>query len=158
MELRKILPNDNAQVAQLIRSILEDMNVPKKGTAYSDEALDDMYRTYQNPKSIYYVIVLNKKIIACCGIAPLPYSTRNFCELQKMYVKKDYRGKGLAQDLILASLRTAKEFGFEGCYLETLPFMDAAQELYKKNGFKYLSAPLGNTGHTACTVRMLNEF
>ena len=30
----------------------------------------------------------------------------------------------------------AKEFGFKQCYLETMPYMTAAQKLYKKNGFK----------------------
>jgi len=52
----------------------------------------------------------------------------------------------------------ARNLGFMGCYLETMPYMEAAQQLYLKNGFKYLEEPLGDTGHIACTVRMLKEF
>ncbi|MEO0570868.1 MAG: GNAT family N-acetyltransferase [Bacteroidota bacterium] len=158
MEIRKIRETDNQQVAFLIRSILEGMKVPKKGTAYADAALDDMYRSYQKPKSIFYVVDLQGEIIACGGIAPLEHYEGHLCELQKMYVSTVHRGKGLAQKIMLACLGAALNFGFEGCYLETLPFMEVAQMLYQKNGFKYLKEPLGNTGHTACTVRMLKEF
>jgi len=52
-------------------------------------------------------------------------------------------------------LEQAKDFGFEKCYIETMPFMYAAQKLYKKSGFEYLDAPLGNTGHSSCSVWML---
>ena len=46
----------------------------------------------------------------------------------------------------------AKEQSFELCYLETLPYMKAAQKLYLKTGFSYIDGPMGNTGHTSCNV------
>ncbi|MEM1258025.1 MAG: GNAT family N-acetyltransferase [Bacteroidota bacterium] len=158
MRIRKIIEADNKQVAHLVRSILEDMEVPKEGTAYGDTALDNMYLTYQRPKSVFYVIDFQGKIIGCGGIAPLEHNEGNLCELQKMYVSIGHRGKGLAQIIMQTCLDAATKFGFQGCYLETLPFMQVAQRLYQKNGFQYLQRPLGNTGHTACTVRMLKEF
>ena len=55
-------------------------------------------------------------------------------------------------------LEKAKEFGFESCYLETMPYMMAAQKLYKRNGFTSLDKPVGNTGHYACNVWMLKKI
>ncbi len=158
MEIRKIREADNIQVAHLIRSILEDMEVPKEGTAYADAALDNMYAAYQRSRCDFYVVDLEGEIIGCGGIAPLAHYGGNLCELQKMYVSRGHRGKGLAQKIVQTCLDTAVNFGFEGCYLETLPSMEMAQKLYLKNGFEYLKEPLGNTGHTACSVRMLKAF
>ena len=90
--------------------------------------------------------------------APLDNYAGNLCELQKLYVASRYRGKGLAKKVLGACFKAAKDFGFEGCYLETLPNMEAAQQLYLKNGFEYLKEPLGETGHSACSVRMLKTF
>lgn len=157
MEIRKVQQSDNPQLAQLIRGILEDMGVPKKGTAYEDTALDFMFETYQEPKSTFFVIEHIEKIIACGGIAPLN-GYRDFCEFQKMYVLKDFRHQGLASNVLTRCLESAVDFGYEACYLETLPEMRIAQKLYLKKGFKYLKTPLGDTRHTACSVRMLLKF
>ena len=54
--IREITPEDNAQVAQVIRKVFEDMGVPKVGTAYADKALDDMYSNYNVPKAAYFVV------------------------------------------------------------------------------------------------------
>lgn len=158
MQIRKIAQGDNLQVAHLIRSILEDMGVPKVGTAYADNSLDAMFEAYQKPQSVFYVIAIHDEIIACGGIAPLKSCAGNICELQKMYVSSVHRGKGLATKILATCLDVARDFGFTGCYLETMPYMDAAQGLYKKSGFDYIKEPLGDTGHTACSVRMLKEF
>ncbi len=51
-----------------------------------------------------------------------------------------------------------KEFGFEQCYLETLPYMEGARKLYRKVGFKDLEAPMGDTGHYSCNLWMLKDL
>lgn len=142
----------------MIRSILETMGVPKVGTAYADKALDAMFQAYKKPKSVFYVIAVQEMVVACGGIAPLANYKGDICELQKMYVSRKHRRKGLAKEILQACMDSAKVFGFKGCYLETMPYMEAAQRLYLKNGFQYLQEPLGSTGHTACTVRMLKEL
>ena len=145
-------------MARLIRGILEDMGVPKVGKAYADKALDAMFQAYQKSRSVFFVIAIEDEVMACGGIAPLANYRGEICELQKMYVSPHHRGKGLAKKILCASMDAARNLGFIGCYLETMPYMEAAQQLYLKNGFNYLKEPLGDTGHIACTVRMLKEF
>lgn len=157
-KIREISPEDNEQVAKVIRKVLEDMGVPKVGTAYADKALDDMYAEYDVPKATYFVVEHDGKIIGCAGIAPLQNYAGNVCELQKMYFLEEARGKGIGSEMMQVCLQRAKEFGFDECYLETMPYMAAAQNLYKKNGFEYIDAPLGNTGHYSCPVWMLKKL
>ncbi|MCR9228968.1 MAG: GNAT family N-acetyltransferase [Flavobacteriaceae bacterium] len=156
--IREITPEDNAQVAQVIRKVFEDMGVPKVGTAYADKALDDMYSNYKVPKAACFVVEHRGMVIGCAGVAQLDNYDGNICELQKMYFLEEARGKGLGAKMIEACLNKAKEFGFDACYLETMPYMEAAQKLYKKKGFEYIDAPMGNTGHYSCPVWMLKKL
>ena len=71
-----------------------------------------------------------------------------------MYFKKEVRGKGWGERILALALEKAGAFGFEECYLETMPYMASAQALYRRFGFRYLEAPMGATGHTVCTVWM----
>lgn len=155
---REIKPEDNAQLAALVRKVLEDLGVPKIGSAYADKALDDMYAAYDVPKAAYYVAVQTGKIIGCAGIAQLDGHEGNVCELQKMYFLEEVRGKGLGTKMISICLEKAKEHPFAACYLETMPYMKTAQTLYQKNGFEHIDAPMGNTGHDACPVWMLKKL
>ncbi|MEX0315989.1 MAG: GNAT family N-acetyltransferase [Allomuricauda sp.] len=156
--IREITPEDNKRVAELIREILLEMGVPKVGSAYADKALDDMYETYNVPRAIYYVVEDEGQIIGCAGVAKLENYEGNICELQKMYVSPKARGKGVGAKLIAICMEKATEFGFEQCYLETMPYMKAAQKLYNKQGFEYLETRLGDTGHYACPVWMLKKL
>lgn len=158
MKIRVIEKQDNVQVAKIIRSVLEEFNVPKVGTAYADPELDMMFETYSKLRSAYFVVENEGKIIGCAGIAPLANGAPEICELQKMYFLSETRGLGIGAQMMETCLNKAKEFGFEKCYLETMPYMEAAQKLYKKSGFEYLDAPMGCTGHSSCPVWMIKNL
>jgi putative acetyltransferase len=153
--IRTIKKEDNQAVAQLIRSVFDEMEIPKVGTAYADPYLDLMFEEYNKPKSAYFVVESEGKIVGCSGVAPLENGDAKICELQKMYFLPETRGLGIGAQMMEKCLDQGRIFGFEKCYIETMPFMHAAQKLYKKSGFEYLDAPLGNTGHSSCPVWML---
>jgi putative acetyltransferase len=153
--IRKIEKKDNPAVAQLIRAVFDELNIPKVGTAYEDPYLDLMFEEYNKPKSVYYVVEKEGKIIGAAGIAQLENEAETICELQKMYFLPETRGLGIGTQMMDICLQSAKAFGFEKCYLETMPFMYAAQKLYKKSGFEYICSPMGNTGHTSCPIWMI---
>lgn len=153
--IRTIKKEDNQAVAKLIRSVFDEMEIPKVGTAYEDPYLDLMFEEYNKPKSAYFVVENEGKIVGCAGIAPLENADPEISELQKMYFLPETRGLGIGSKMMEKCLDEARNFGFKKCYIETMPFMHAAQKLYKKSGFEYLDAPLGNTGHCSCPVWML---
>lgn len=153
--IRKIKKEDNPAVAQLIRAVFDELSIPKVGTAYADPYLDLMFEEYNKPKSVYYVVESNGKIVGSAGVAPLENEAETICELQKMYFLPETRGLGIGSQMMAMCLQSAKDFGFEKCYLETMPFMLDAQKLYKRVGFEYICSPMGSTGHTSCPVWML---
>ena len=152
--VRPIQPTDNKILACVLREVLIEFGVPKQGTAYADPELDAMFETYTKPNHAYWVVVCDGEILGGAGIAPLKDGATHVCELQKMYFDSKARGKGLGKKMILKMLDIAKDYGFSLCYLETMPNMEAAQKLYVTNGFSYIDAPMGNTGHYSCQVWM----
>jgi len=156
--IREIQARDNIVVGNLIREVLVELGAPKVGTAYEDKSLDELSEVYNNPRAIYFVIVIGGKVVGGAGISQLENTTENICELQKMYLSLDSRGKGLGTKMIKKCIEKAKELGYKKCYLETLPYMKSAVKLYEKTGFKTLDKPLGETGHYSCTEWMIKEL
>lgn len=156
--LRKITFSDNLPLGALIRSVLIEMGVPKIGTAYADPELDHMHEAYQEERTAYFVIEENGKLLGGAGISPLKGGDHHICELQKMYFLPIARGRGLGEKMIDTCLDFATKSGFETCYLETMPYMKAAQKLYRKKGFRPIDGPLGSTGHTSCNVWMTKKL
>lgn len=157
--IREIEQKDNEQVAKVIRKVLVDLGVPKVGTAYADKALDAMFENYTSPRATYFVVEIAQKIVGCAGIAALDnYDGDDICELQKMYFLEEARGQGIGAQMMQVCLAKARDYGFKKVYIETMPYMQAAQKLYLKSGFKYLDAPMGDTGHYSCPVWMLKTL
>lgn len=158
MIIRQIKKEDNLQIAQVIRQVFIDDNYPKTGTAFADPQLDFMYEAYNRERAVYFVIEDKGKIVGGAGVSQLEDSNENICELQKMYFLHEARGKGLGMQIIEKCLQKATDFGYEKCYLETLPEMLVAQKIYQKLGFEYLCEPLGTTGHSSCPVWMIKQL
>ena len=158
MLIRSVNQFDNKSLSVILREVLVEMKIPQKGSAYEDPELDNMFEADQFPRSKYFVVEEDKKILGGAGISPLKGGDINICELQKMYFHKTIRGRGIGQRLIEICLDFALESGYEKCYIETMPNMVNAQKLYLKKGFQYINAPLGNTGHSACPVWMIKKI
>ncbi len=158
MIIREIQKKDNLAIAAIVQSVLMEMGAPKIGTAYSDPFLFELSEVYSQPKTIYFVLENEGKIVGGAGIGTLDNDDTSICEFQKMYFLPEARGKGFAAKMLDLSIAKAREFGYSKCYIETMPYMNAAQKLYRKFGFKNLDAPIGNTGHTSCPVWMLLDL
>lgn len=158
INIRKIRKEDDAAIAAIIRTVLKEHRAPETGTAFADKELDAMTETYSKPDTVYFVVELDGKVAGGAGIAPLAGHGENVCELQKMYFIPEARGLGIGHIMLEKCLLEARNMGFRKCYLETLDDMLSAQSLYRKSGFTYLEAPLGNTGHNACPVWMIRDL
>jgi putative acetyltransferase len=156
--IREIAPKDNLKIANVIRNVFEELDAPKVGTAYADPHLNTLFEVYQAENEIYFIVEMDGTILGGCGIGNLVEAEFKICELQKMYLAKEARGKGIAKELMQKCLAFAKQVGYDKCYIETLPFMKNAQKLYVKSGFTYIDGPMGATGHNACDVFMIKDL
>lgn len=156
--IREIQQTDNEQLAFVIREVLLEMGMPKVGTAYADKALDEMYQTYQANDRTYFVVEENGEVIGGAGVAQLDNYNGKVCELQKMYFLPKARGRKIGFKMMEKCLATAKNLGYQKCYLETMPYMEGARKLYRKFGFTNIEKPMGDTGHYACQVWMIKDL
>lgn len=154
MNIRTIKNSDNSQLAELIREVFTEHNAPSKGTVYSDPTTDNLFELFCNKKSVLWVAEKNNKIIGCCGIFPTNGLPENYAELVKFYLSAQERGKGIGTLLILKAVESAKELGYHNLYLESLPEFSKAVKIYERLGFKKLEKPLGESGHTGCSIWM----
>jgi putative acetyltransferase len=158
VKLRTIEPADNTQIATIIRSCLEEFNANKCGTVYFDKSTDHLYELFQTTKSIYFIAEEDGKMLGGGGIFPsngLPIDT---CELVKMYLLPEARGKSIGASIINKSIEFAREQGFKRIYLESMPELKRAIGVYEKFGFEYIYEPIGDTGHHGCNVWMTKHI
>ena len=156
--IREIQKRDILRIENIIRTVLEEHDITMPGTAYHDESLKNMYDFYTGPNRIYYVVLDDEEMLGGAGIYPTEGLPDGTCELVKMYILKEARGKGIGKLLINKCIEFAKESGFTKIYLETMPELSKAIGMYENSGFTLLKGPLGNSGHFACEVRMLKEI
>lgn len=156
--IRPIQPTDNKALAIIIRNALAEFGANKPGTVFYDETTDALYELFQTPGSFYFVAHEDQQILGGGGIFPTDALPDATCELVKMYLHKDARGKGAGRQLIECCLNWAKEYGYKQVYLETMPELQQALKVYELFGFNYLDAPLGNSGHFGCDRWMLKTL
>lgn len=156
--IREIIADDNAQIATIIRRSLEDFNAVKQGTVYFDTTTDHLFELFQTKSAKYFIAEMNGKIMGGAGIYPTEGLPENTCELVKMYVSSAARRKGLGRMLLNRCMNEAKSNDFKIMYIETMPELINAIEMYKKNGFTFIPKALGNSGHTGCDLFMIKHL
>ena len=146
---------DNSALAQIIRAVFIEFDAPKQGTVYADPTTDDLFSLFQQtPNAVLWVAESEGEVLGCCGILPIEGIGNEYVELVKFYLSDKARGKGIGKILMQKSMNSAKELGYQGVYLESLPHFVTAIKMYEKDGFQKLKAPIGNSIHRSCDIWM----
>lgn len=145
--LRRLEAPDVHAVLDVIDSCRREYGLESRVPAVLEPADRDLYETYADRRSAYFVAVVDGEIVGGAGISRLPGSDGSICELERMYLRPECRGEGIGHALLQHCVQTARHFGYGQCYAETVAGMATAIALYERHGFRHLQAPLGATGH-----------
>ncbi len=156
--IRAIEQKDNPLLATVVRNTLAEFGANHPGTVYYDTTTDSLFEVFQTKNAAYFIAEVNEKLVGGAGIYPTEGLPEDTCELVKMYLLPEARGIGLGKTLIENCIVKAMENGFKRIYLESMPELSQALNVYAKFGFEYLSKPMGNTGHFGCSLWMLKEL
>jgi putative acetyltransferase len=97
----------------------------------------DFFKKHNSIDAIKHVIVVydNENPIGCGAIKQ--YSD-TIIEIKRMYVKPEYRGRGIAATMLIALENWAKDLGYLTLILETMKAKESVISMYKKNGYSIM--------------------
>lgn len=158
IEIRAILETDDVLIAAIIRTSLVEFGAAKRGTVYFDKTTDHLHEVFKEEKSAYFIAEEQNHILGGAGIFPTEGLPLHTCELVKMYLLKEARGKGLGKTLLEKCISEAKKSGYKQMYLESMPELKTAISMYNNAGFRNIDGALGNSGHGGCSVWMIKDL
>ena len=141
MNFRKLTEQDDRAIAELIRSNLRKYHLDIPGTVYFDKGLDHLSVYYNDPRRVYYVLEEDDSVIGGIGFAEFD-GFDECCELQKLYLRDDHKGKRIGYRMVRYLEERAEESGYRRIYLETHTNLEAAIHLYEKCGYREIERPV----------------
>lgn len=126
-----VTAEDLAAVRALIEAYVASLGVDLAFQQFSHEIahLDEVYGP---PGGVLVVARADGVAIGCVGVRRLDAVT---CEMKRLYVAPEGRGRGLGRRLAEHVMTWARTHGYERMRLDTLPQMHEAQALYSTLGF-----------------------
>lgn len=110
-----------------------------------DHELEDLEDKYGLPYGRLYLVFYDGVLAGCIGLRKIDSEN---CEMKRLYVKPQFRGKKIASFLVKHIIEEARKIGYKHILLDTLPFLETAINMYKNYGFyeieSYNNSPMDN--------------
>lgn len=103
---------------------------------YSEE-IEHMESKYGLPDGRLYLVYCDEELAGCIRLRKI--DSQN-CEMKRLYVRPEFRGRKIGNLLVEKIIDDAKEIGYSHMLLDTLPFLKSAIHMYKKYGFYEISS------------------
>jgi len=119
-----------------------------------DVELHDLPGEYAPPRGRLILCRYEGSTAGCIALKPLG---GEFCEMKRLFVKPEFRGKHIGQRLAMYLIEEARTIGFGAMRLDTIRSMDRAMALYRSLGFReiapYYPNPIPNAVYFELTLR-----
>lgn len=125
--LQRINATENDFI-ELVKHLDADLKI----TDGDDHDFYDQFNQIQNLK--YCLLAYKDTIPVGCGA--IKAFNEQTMEVKRMFVLKEYRGKGIASKILKELEMWTKELDFSACILETGINQPVAIALYKKSGYQ----------------------
>jgi GNAT superfamily N-acetyltransferase len=97
-----------------------------------DHEVENLENKYGMPDARFYLLLVDGTTAGCIAFHRFDGQR---CELKRMYVRPQFRGRKLASKLLQRALDDARAAGYQAVLLDTMPVLGEALQLYRKNGF-----------------------
>jgi N-acetylglutamate synthase-like GNAT family acetyltransferase len=103
-----------------------------------DKELADLPGDYTPPEGRLLLAEYEGQLAACVALHKLD---ADICEMKRLYLRPQFRGKGLGRILADRIIAEARQIGYKRMRLDTVgPVMKDAVAMYRKLGFKEIPA------------------
>ncbi|MEA1907095.1 MAG: GNAT family N-acetyltransferase [Euryarchaeota archaeon] len=99
-----------------------------------DFDLDKIEEYYLQNHGIFYTGVVDDTIVGTSAVRRINDGT---CEIKRIYIRKDFRGRGFGNALLIQALKFAEE-NYSTVILKTDAQLKDAINLYLRNGFSVI--------------------
>jgi GNAT superfamily N-acetyltransferase len=130
MRIRDLTPADHDTVTQLVETILAEYGFPPAQVGSLQRDLER--HAGRDASSGFWVAEIDGEIVGTVAIRPKDERT---CEVKRLYLRSDQRGRGLGQALYAHAEAFARAAGFERIWLDSSRRFAKAHRLYERNGF-----------------------
>jgi putative acetyltransferase len=130
-----VTSQDLAHIRQLFRQYytwLADEFGIDMGYQGVEAELASLPGIYAAPRGRLLLLCESGQAAGCGAFRPID---EKICELKRMYVKPEFRGKGMGRAIAERLLDEARSCGYELARLDTATFLPEAQALYQSLGF-----------------------
>jgi putative acetyltransferase len=102
-----------------------------------DKELAELPGDYAPPEGRLLLAECEAQLAACVA---LHKSGQGICEMKRLYLRAQFRGKGLGRALAERIIAEARQIGYQRMRLDTVePVMKDAVAMYRKLGFKEIA-------------------
>ncbi|MFX1537785.1 MAG: GNAT family N-acetyltransferase [Promethearchaeota archaeon] len=123
------------QVRRLFKEYTESLGFDLDFQDYEKE-LAELPGEYSPPDGQLLLAMEGERIVGCVALRKF---SDKICEMKRLYVQPEFRGRGIGKRLAKAIITEARKIGYTSMQLDTVPWMKEAITLYKSLGFKEIS-------------------
>lgn len=102
-----------------------------------DKEISDLKSEYTDNGGCILLCYQNNIPAGCVGLRRFK---DDICEMKRLYLRNEFRGKGIGRALAEKITGKAREYGYKAMRLDTISTMKEAISLYKTMGFKEVNA------------------